>query len=199
MQPGVVFLGQEVVQEQGDLEFVGLPVGMELRQGQSGFAGEAAHGADASALGLRQMQVVHDGGDGRVAKPRPRGSELFRFLEGVANVEDLNAVAVTDDLGRAVQQVVAVHDCVGQRFTNHLARQDGFLPAVQITLWKVKALGQFVDDAGFGLRQGQQQWLANVDGLEALLGILHPLGASNADVVDAQHRHETAQGHRFAE
>jgi hypothetical protein len=49
------------------------------------------------------------------------------------------------------------------------------------------------------LRQGQQQRLADVDGLKAVLRICHPLVARNADVVDAHHRQQTPQGQRLAE
>src|SRR5690606_30653127 len=57
-QPGMVVLGQQVVQEQRQPELVGLPIGVEFRQGQACLGGQAAHGADSGALGFGQVQVV---------------------------------------------------------------------------------------------------------------------------------------------
>lgn len=70
------------------------------------------------------------GTEQRVARPGTGATELVFRLDGMADIAELYAVTVANDLYRAVLEVGAVHDGVGDGLAHHLARHYGLLHAV---------------------------------------------------------------------
>ena len=91
-----------------------------------------------------------------------------------------------------------MHQRVDQCLADH-AQGDGWCIApLQVAFFQRKAFGQVVQNGSLGAAHQAQQWVAQIDGVKAPVGVGHPFAAGHADVVHPHHGEAAAQCHRFS-
>ncbi len=188
-----------MVEQEGRHELVGPARRLEGRRQQVVLLHQLAHGADTAALGLGHVHVVQHGGDARVPCLAARLAQLLLGLDRMTRVAHLQPVGVADHLHGAVDAIAAVHHRVDDGLTDHAQWQCRLVLARQRTFGQRKRLHQLVAHRGLGPADGREQRRTDLQRVEAVVGVFHPLPARHADVVDAHHREAAPQRLRRAE
>ena len=92
-----------------------------------------------------------------------------------------------------------MHQGIDDGLAHDLGGDQRSVRALLAALWQMKSHGQVIHHRRRSAVDQPRQGIAHVDGGEALVGVLDPLLAGHADVVDPMGRHQPANGHASPE